>query len=211
MNEIKAEILSGITGGALLLCLLIFFKWPWWVCLVLALLVYAGVNLLTGGMADGKVKAVMGMNKADIDRMEKQIASDRETVRALVNLAPMVDNLRIRQRILSICGISVKIFDEFEEDHDDMRKASRVLSFFQKVFPIVESYVRLSSDKDKRAVLTEKDVNEIAETLEAFDANLRDIYQALQEKNLQKLKAAAGMLKTMIEFDYTAKSAGGKQ
>lgn len=211
MNETRAEIIAGLIGAASFLGAFVGLRLPLWIGAVMALLLYSGMNLILGGMVEDRVRRLMAGRKGALEKIAEQLQYDRRAIRKLCRLAEEVANRDIRTRIDSVCGLSEKIFANFKEDPEDIRRAQRFLSHFSKVIPIVENYVHLSSDADRRAVLSDADEAEIAETLAAFESNLREVYQAFQENNLQKLRLATGTLKRMIEFDKTIKRGmGGK-
>ena len=197
----NAELLSGIASAGAFLATLIAAAWPLWLCLVITVLVYLGLNLMLGGLFQTKVQQIMGGTAGSLAQLSAQIDEHRRQLAALQHYIPAVPHPTIRNRVSAVCTLAEKIFDNFAEDPEDIRRAHRFLSQFQKVLPIVQDYVHLASDKDRRQVLTEADEQNIELTLEAFEDNLRDAYQGFQENNLHKLRMATGTLKRMLEMD----------
>jgi 5-bromo-4-chloroindolyl phosphate hydrolysis protein len=200
MTPAKAEFVAGLTGAATFLATYLLLAWPLGVGLLLAILLYAGLNLLLGGVVEEKVQQILG-SRTLLDQLERQIQADRAAIDNLLGLARAIDDEEIRSRVEAVCRIAEKIFDNFAEDPEDVKQAQRFVVQFQKLLPIVENYVHLSSDADRRAVLTAQDEANIKETLDAYTNNLKAAYQAYQENNLQKLRMATGVLKRMVDMD----------
>ena len=203
MTPGKAEFLAGLAGAVVFLGSLIAAAWPVWLCLSLTGLIYLGLNLILGGLFQNKVQEIMGGSAASLSQLSMQIKMHQRELVALRQWIPSVPNEAIRSRVTAVCTLAEKIFDNFEEDPDDIRRAHRFLSQFRKVLPIVRDYVHLASDRERRKVLTAEDEQNIAQTLEALEDNLRNAYQGFQENNLQKLRMATGTLKRMLEMDRT--------
>jgi 5-bromo-4-chloroindolyl phosphate hydrolysis protein len=204
MTTGKAETLSGLTGAGAFLLAFLALSWPLWVGLVIAVVLYAGVNLALGGSVENRVRQVFGSGEM-IAQLAARVEQDRKEIKDLRRLARFVRELGIRDRILAVCDIAEKIIDNFAEDPEDLKQAQRFVIQFEKLLPIVENYVHLSSDSDRRAVLTEQDQADLRETLDAYVENLRQAYQAYQENNLQKLRMATGVLKRMVDLDGIGK------
>lgn len=205
MNPRKAEILAGLAGAVTFLATLIVAAFPWWLCLLLTGLVYLGCNLALGGLFEEKIQDVMSSTETAVARMEERIGENRKALKALRGLAPSIGNAAIRSKVMELCEMAEKIFVNFEHDREDMKRAHRFIGQFQKLLPIVGNYVHLSSDPDRRAVLSPEDETSIEGTLDALLANLRQAYQAFQENNLMQLRMATGVLKRMIDMDEIAK------
>jgi hypothetical protein len=201
MDPQKAELLAGMAGAGAFLTPLIVAGWPLWLCLTITVLIYLGVNLVLGGLFQNKVQQLMGGTAASLTQLSAQIDENRRQLGALRQWIPSVPHTNIRDRVSAVCDLAEKIFDNFAEDPEDIRRAHRFLSQFQKVLPIVQDYVHLASDRDRRQVLTDADEKNIELTLDAFEHNLRNAYQGFQENNLQKLRMATGTLKRMLEMD----------
>jgi 5-bromo-4-chloroindolyl phosphate hydrolysis protein len=207
MTPAKAELIAGLTGAATFLLTYLVLAWPLGVGLLLAFLLYAGFNLLLGGVVEEKVQQILG-TRTLLDQLEKQIQTDRAAIDNLLRLARAIEDEGIRGRVEGVCRIAGKIFDNFAEDPEDVKQAQRFVVQFQKLLPIVENYVHLSSDADRRAVLTAQDEANIKETLDAYTNNLKEAYQAYQENNLQKLRMATGVLKRMVDMDSISSRRG---
>mgnify|MGYP006295571789 CR=1 FL=1 len=209
MDPNKAELLAGCGGIAVFFLTLFTFAWPLWLSLTLTALCYVGLNLTLGGLFEDKVQQIVGGRQSAINQLHGQIDRDRQAVKNLRRLARSIQNEAIREKISQVCDLSEKIFHNFQEDPDDIRRAHRFLSHFNKLLPIIENYVHLSSDADRREVLTRQDEASIELTLDEFRSNLKAAYQAFQENNLQQLRVATGTLKRMIEMDNTGKRRQG--
>ncbi len=203
MTPATAELLAGLAGATVFLGALIFAALPVWLCLALTVLIYLGLNLILGGMFQNKVQEIMGGTAASLAHLSAQIDAHRRELVALKKWIPSVPDATIRNRVSAVCTLAEKIFDNFEKDPDDIRRAHRFLSQFDKVLPIVQDYVHLASDRDRSKVLTQEDEQNIAQTLEALENNLRNAYQGFQENNLRKLRMATGTLKRMLEMDHS--------
>ncbi|WP_319523322.1 5-bromo-4-chloroindolyl phosphate hydrolysis family protein [uncultured Desulfosarcina sp.] len=201
MDSGKAELLAGIAGAGAFLTTLVVLGWPLWLCLTLTALIYLGLNMLLGGVVQNKVQQIMGVGAATLDQLSRQIDLHRQELKELRRWASSVPTPGIRLRVTNVCDLSEKIFRNFEEDPEDIRRAHRFLSQFKKVLPIVRDYVHLASDKDRRKVLTDEDEQNVAQTLEIFETNLQEAYRGFQENNVQKLRLATGTLKRMLEMD----------
>ena len=201
MDPGKAELLAGIAGAGAFLTTLVVLGWPLWLCLTLTALIYLGLNMLLGGVVQNKVQQIMSSGAATLDQLSRQIDLHRQELQELRRWTSSVPTSGIRLRVTSVCDLSEKIFRNFEEDPEDIRRAHRFLSQFKKVLPIVRDYVHLASDKDRRKVLTDEDEQNIAQTLESFENNLQEAYRGFQENNVQKLRLATGTLKRMLEMD----------
>lgn len=199
----KTELLAGIAGAGAFLATLVVLGWPLWLCLTLTALIYLGLNMLLGGVVQNKVQQIMSSGAATLDQLAQQIDLHRQELEELRRWASSVPTPGIRLRVTSVCDLSEKIFRNFEEDPEDIRRAHRFLSQFKKVLPIVRDYVHLASDKDRRRVLTDEDEQNIAQTLEIFETNLQEAYRGFQENNVQKLRLATGTLKRMLEMDHS--------
>jgi hypothetical protein len=208
MTPAKAELIAGLTGAATFLLTYLLLAWPLGVGLLLAILLYAGFNLLLGGLVEEKVQRILG-SRTLLDQLERQIQTDRAAIDNLLRLARAIEDEGIRTRVEGVCRIAGKIFDNFAEDPEDIKQAQRFVVQFQKLLPIVENYVHLSSDADRRAVLTAQDEANIRETLDAYTNNLKEAYQAYQENNLQKLRMATGVLKRMVDMDGVGRRRSG--
>ncbi|MGD9139128.1 MAG: 5-bromo-4-chloroindolyl phosphate hydrolysis family protein [Desulfobacterales bacterium] len=208
MTPAKAEILSGLAGAAVFLLTFLLFSWPLGIGVVIAVLLYAGANLLLGGFIEDQVQLIFGSSKI-IAQLSAQIDLDRKAIKNLRRLAKSIADLSIQKRVEAVCDIAEKIFDNFVEDPDDLKQAQRFVVQFQKLLPIVENYVHLSSDPDRREVLTSDDEAAIRDTLDAYTGNLKEAYQAYQENNLQKLRMATGVLKRMVDMDGVGRKSSG--
>jgi 5-bromo-4-chloroindolyl phosphate hydrolysis protein len=205
MTSAKAEIISGFAGATTFLITFLVFSWPLGIGILIAVIMYAGSNLLMGGFIEDRVQQIFGGSKI-IAQLAAQIEQDRKAVNNLRQLAKSIDDGGIRQRVHAVCDIAEKIFDNFAEDPEDLKQAQRFVVQFQKLLPIVENYVHLSSDSDRREVLTAQDEANIKDTLDAYAGNLKEAYQAYQENNLQKLRMATGVLKRMVDMDGIGKN-----
>ncbi len=201
MNPNRAEILAGLAGAGTFLGTLLVLGLPWWLCLVLTGLIYAGANLYLGGLFEDKVQEMMSGTQKAVAQMSERITENKRTVRALRGLSTSIQDPGIREKLVAICAIAEKIFLNFEQDPEDIKRAHRFLSQFQKLLPIIEDYAHLTSDPDRRAVLTDEDEQNIRTTLDAFLSNLKQSYQAFQDNNLMKLRMSTGVLKRMIDMD----------
>jgi 5-bromo-4-chloroindolyl phosphate hydrolysis protein len=204
MTPAKAEILSGLAGAGAFLLTFLLFSWPLGTGVLIALILYAGTNLLLGGFIEDRVQQIFGSSKM-IAQLAAQIDLDRKAIKNLRCLAKSINDFSIRERVESVCDIAEKIFDNFAQDPEDLKQAQRFVVQFQKLLPIVENYVHLSSDPDRREVLTPEDEAAIKDTLDAYAGNLKEAYQAYQENNLQKLRMATGVLKRMVDMDGVGK------
>jgi len=203
-------IVSGLTGAGAFLTTYLLFSWPLGIGLGLSVLLYTGTNLLLGGFVENKFKHVIGGGKI-IEQLASQIKRDRHSIKNLRYLAEAIGDEAIRGRVQAVCEIAEKIFDNFDEDPEDLKQAQRFVVQFQKLLPIVENYVHLSSDDDRRKVLTAEDETAIKDTLDAYTGNLKEAYQAYQENNLQKLRLATGVLKRMVDMDKIGKKRNGPE
>jgi 5-bromo-4-chloroindolyl phosphate hydrolysis protein len=205
MTPAKAEILSGLAGAAVFLLTFLLFSWPLGVGVLIAVFLYAGANILLGGLFEDKVQQILGGSKI-IAKLSAQIEHDRKAVNNLRRLAQSMDDHSVQERVQAVCDIAEKIFDNFVEDPEDLKQAQRFVVQFQKLLPIVENYVHLSADPDRRKVLTTEDEANIKDALDAYADNLKEAYQAYQENNLQKLRMATGVLKRMVDMDGISKN-----
>ncbi|MCP4748565.1 MAG: hypothetical protein GY874_20885 [Desulfobacteraceae bacterium] len=203
MNSNKAELIAGIAGAGSFLGTLILIGWPIWLCLVNTLVIYLGVKFVLRRAYRTRVRKITSGTAAGLAQLTEQIRLQRRQLNKLRRLAPSVPNTPIRQLVLNICSLSDKIFRNFKEDPDDIRRAHRFLSQFQKVMPIIQDYTHLASDKDRCGVLTTEDEGSIEMTLKSFESNLKDVYQGFQQNNLQKLRMDTGTLKRMLHMDRT--------
>jgi 5-bromo-4-chloroindolyl phosphate hydrolysis protein len=206
MSPAKAEILSGIAGAAVFLLTFLLFSWPLFIGVLIAIFLYVGINLMLGGLIEDRVQQIFGSSKI-IAQLAARIEEDRKAVKNLRQLAKSIADTDIRKRVHAVCDIAEKIFDNFAEDPEDLKQAQRFVVQFQKLLPIVENYVHLSSDPDRREVLNAEDEANIKDTLDAYTGNLKGAYQAYQENNLQKLRMATGVLKRMVDMDRIGKNA----
>ena len=204
MTTGKAETISGLSGAGAFLLAYLPLGWPLWVGLVLAVVLYAGANLMLGGSMEDRVRQVFGSGEM-IAQLAARVERDRQEVKDLRRLARSIREPGVRDRVLAVCDIAEKIIDNFAEDPEDLKQAQRFVVQFEKLLPIVESYVHLSSDPDRRAVLTAQDQADLKETLDAYAENLKQAYQAYQENNLQKLRMTTGVLKRMVDLDGIGK------
>jgi hypothetical protein len=210
MDPNKAEVVAGIVGAGTFLASLILVGWPMGICLAITALLYLGLNLVLGGRVQHQIQQMMGGAAATLAQLREQIDAHQRELEEIKRWAPSVPAVAIRQRVFNVCDLADKIFRNFSEDPDDIRRAHRFLSQFKKLLPIVRDYVHLASDTDRRQVLTPGDEQDIADTLDAFENNLRDIYQGFQENNLQKLRMATGTLKRMMEMSRPAHGSKGE-
>jgi 5-bromo-4-chloroindolyl phosphate hydrolysis protein len=208
MTPAKAELISGFAGAAAFLLTFLLLSWPLGVGILIAVILYAGANLTLGGLIEDKVQQIFGGSKI-LAQLATQIEKDRKAVHNLRRLAKSITDANIRERVHAVCDIAEKIFDNFAEDPEDLKQAQRFVVQFQKLLPIVENYVHLSSDSDRREVLTVEDETNIKDTLDAYTGNLKEAYQAYQENNLQKLRMATGVLKRMVDMDGIGKKRSG--
>lgn len=203
MDAKKAELLAGLAGASSFLSTLMVLAWPLWLCLTITALIYLGLNLLLGGVVQNSVQQLVVGTAASLEQLSTQINHHRRQLEEMRQWTPAIPSAAIRQCVLNVCELSGKIFRNFDEDPEDIRRAHRFLSQFRKVLPIIQDYVHLTSDKDRRGVLTPEDEANIIQTLKSFEDNLREVYQGFQENNLQKLRMATGTLKRMLEMDRT--------
>jgi len=205
MTAGKAELMAGAAGATVFLGTLVGLGWPWGVCLLITGTSYLGLNLLLGGVVDERMRGMMGGIGVALEQLKLQLEHEEKTVKDLRKLTRHIPQGSIRAQVLSVCDICEKIFQNFRDDPEDLRQAQRFLIHFRKLLPIVQDYVHLTSDDDRRQVLTAADEAGMQKMLGSLEENLRDAYQAFQENNLQQLRMTTGVLQRMIELDDTGK------
>lgn len=208
-TKMQTTILAGAIGAAAFAGTLFLLRMPWFVCVIVSLGAYWLAKRLLGGSPVGKTAGTGSESRRAMMEMARQIRTEQRQLRRLARLSRSIDNPVIRGKVDAVCGLCEKIFQNFKEDPDDMRQAHRFLSQFRKILPIVENYVHLSTDPDRKGVLSEEDEADIAAALGEFEENLRDIYQAYQENNLQRLRFTTGTLRRMIDMEESIKRRDG--
>jgi len=204
-SDIWISIIAGFVGAAVFAGTLFFLRMPWFVCLVAGLGSYWLGKRWLGQSSEGSpAGSGTGARRAMV-QMARQIRIEQRQLRQLARLSRSIEHPDIREKVDAICGLAEKIFQNFKENPEDMRQAHRFLSQFRKILPIVENYVHLSTDLDRKGVLSEEDEAEIVATLEGFEDNLRDVYQAYQENNLQRLRFTTGTLRRMMDMEESIK------
>ncbi|CAB5079426.1 hypothetical protein D3OALGA1CA_1609 [Olavius algarvensis associated proteobacterium Delta 3] len=201
----QAKMLAGAIGAAAFVLTLFVWRLSWFVCLIVGLGAYWLAKRLLGGSPVKKTGGSGGESRRAMMQMARQVRAEQRQLRQLARLSRSIDNPVIREKVDAVCGLCEKIFQNFKEDPDDMRQAHRFLSQFRKILPIVENYVHLTTDPDRKGVLSEEDEADIAAALGEFEENLRDVYQAYQENNLQRLRFTTGTLKRMMDMEASIK------
>jgi len=204
-SDRQISMVAVMIGAATFAGALFFFRMPWFVSLVAGLGGYWVAKRLFGGSSDKPTAASGGGSRRAMVQMSREIRAEQRQLRQLARLSQSIGHPGIRERLDAICGLAEKIFQNFKEDPEDMRQAHRFLSQFRKILPIVENYVHLSTDPDRKGVLSDDDEAEIEAALEGFKDNLREVYQAYQENNLQRLRFTTGTLRRMMDMEESIK------
>jgi hypothetical protein len=209
MKSITTRLLPGAAGASALAGMLVFLNWPAWLSVLVAGSLYLVARLAVAVSRAPDPSRVKARSGGQLAEMARQVRRDQKRIAELKRLSGYVDNPRIRTQVADICDLAAKIFHNFRQDPNDLRRAHRFLSQFGKVLPIVDGYVHLSTDPDRRGALSDKDERLIEETLADVSENLRSAYREFQENNIRDLRMAAGTLKRMIEMDHTIRRGRG--
>jgi hypothetical protein len=202
MDSGKAELLAGAVGAAAFGGTLLVLNLPVLVAVGTAIGLYAGLNLVLGGTAREGVRAMLGTGGgAALEALKARIETEGKFVGRIREKIPHIPDPGIRQAVTEVCDISEKIFENFRTDPDDLKQAQRFLTHFSKLWPIVENYLHLASDSDRKVLLTETDTEKVKNTLTKFVANLKDAYRAFHENDLQQLRLTTSVLEQLIDLD----------
>jgi 5-bromo-4-chloroindolyl phosphate hydrolysis protein len=202
MDSAKAEILAGTLGAATFCGTLVLLNLPLLLSVASALGVYTGLNLLLGGKAKQGVQNLLGSSTSAVwDELKARIEHEEQFVQRIGKKVPQITDTAIKQSVIEICDISQKIFENFRTDPDDLKQAQRFLIHFSKLWPIIENYLHLASDPDRRSLLTDADTIKLRTTLEKFVQNLKEAYRAFHENDLQQLRLTTSVLERMIDLD----------
>jgi len=204
-SDRNISMIAGTIGAAAFAGTLLFFRMPWFVSLIVGLGGYWIAKRVVGGSSDKQTAGSGGGSRRAMVQMSREIRAEQRQLRQLARLSQSIDHPGIREKLDAICGLAEKIFQNFKEDPEDMRQAHRFLSQFRKILPIVENYVHLSTDPDRKGVLSDEDEADIEAALDGFQDNLREVYQAYQENNLQRLRFTTGTLKRMMDMEESIK------
>jgi|GEM_PF-3034278 len=207
-SDRQITIIAGAIGAAVFAGFLFLFRMSWIVSLIGGLGAFWLAKRMLGGSSKEPAAGSGGGFRRSMVQMAREIRIEKRQLRQLARLSQSIDNPGIREKVDAICGLSEKIFQNFKDDPDDMRQAHRFLSQFRKILPIVENYVHLSTDPDRKGVLSEEDEAEIAAALGEFEDNLRDVYKAYQENNLQRLRFTTGTLRRMMDMEESIQRKG---
>jgi 5-bromo-4-chloroindolyl phosphate hydrolysis protein len=204
-SAVKAELLAGALGAAVFGGTFIGLNLPLLVAGGAAVGIYAGLNLIFGGKAKQGVIALMGESAA-LTEIKARIEHEEKFVGKVRKQIPQIPDPGIQQAVLDVCKISEKIFENFREDPDDLKQAQRFLIHFSKLWPIIENYLHLATDEDRRDLLTPADTDKLRSTLSKFVVNLKDAYRAFHENDLQQLRLTTSVLERMIDLDTKTKA-----
>lgn len=190
------ELAAAVIGACVMLAGVLLVSAPWWASVLVGLFVFAGIWLL-GSSQDMRIKGeAAGLSQQDMLRRIKQA---RKKVVAIQDLAGGVPDQDVRARLLRVCSLSDRIFKNFEDDPDDIAKASRFLLYLDRFLPLIEKYARLSATPQGRELLKKSgDDEEFKELLRVVEEGFAKGFQNYLQNDVVELRTFGRVLKKMI-------------
>ncbi len=171
------EIWAGLAAAAALLAGVILFQAPLTPALVVAVLLYAGLYLIGVDRTENAIrKEARGLTR---ERMLEKIREGNKRLAVIRELGRKAGDPEVRDQILRICETGDLIFQNFGEDPDDVARSARFLLYLDRLLPLIEKYVRLSTTAAGRELLAEggegAEFREMLDTVEAgFNQGLKN-------------------------------------
>ncbi|THB66851.1 MAG: hypothetical protein D6E12_09720 [Desulfovibrio sp.] len=138
--------------------------------------------------------------------MDKRIALGKARVEAILKAEPKVPSGEARIRLLRICALAERIFDNFEDDPGDLAKAGRFLMYLDRFLPLVERYARLSSTPEGRELLSEEyNEDEFHELLETAEEGFSKGFKNYLANDVVEMKFFGKVLKRMMDVAEVGK------
>lgn len=191
------ELVAATIGACVMLAGVLLVDAPWWGGVVVGLIVAAGVWLLGSSWTDMRIKSeASGLSTQD---MLRRIQESRKKLHAIQGFARDVPDPEVQQRLLRVCSLADRIFKNFEDDPQDIAKASRFLLYLDRFLPLIEKYARLSSTPQGRELLKKSgDDAEFRELLQVVEEGFSKGFQNYLENDVVELRTFGRVLKKMI-------------
>jgi len=190
------EIAAAMAGSVVMLAGVLLVGAPWWGSVLVGAAVFAGIWLL-GSSQDMRIKGeAAGLSSRD---MLARIKTSRKKLEVIQGFARDVPDQEVRRRLLAVCSLSDRIFRNFEDDPQDIAKASRFLLYLDRFLPLIEKYARLSATPQGRELLARSgDDQEFRELLQAVEEGFAKGFQNYLENDVVELRTFGRVLKRMI-------------
>lgn len=191
------EITAALAGAAAMLAGVLGVGAPWWAGVAAGVLVFAGVWLLGSSWTDMRIRSeASGLS---VQAMLQRIRQGRKKVAAIQEHAKGVPDKDVRERLFRVCTLADRIFANFEDDSQDIAKASRFLLYLDRFLPLIEKYARLSSTSQGRELLQRSgDDVEFRELLQVVEEGFSKGFQNYLENDVIELRTFGRVLKKMI-------------
>lgn len=199
MKEMPRQILAGVTASAAFLSIFSVAKLVWWLALILAALVYAGVILLVPRKKeDHEIEVDIGVTRADLNAALDKCA---RAVRELQELSKepklkyvMADTLR------KLAELTRQIAENYTSDPRDLRHSRGFVDHhLDKLMEIVRTYVTL-----RRQTLTpeaEERLEDIRKSVLEYVPHFEAIYNACLENDFLQLETATKALEQIMKIE----------
>ncbi len=194
----NVELLSSAIGAAVILGGVFLVHVPVWIAITVGVAVAAGLWLVGSSWLDMSIRQeATGLTP---EHMLRRIRSSRQILTAIRGAAGNIPDHDVQERLQRVCDLSERIFGNFEEDPEDIPKASRFLLYLDRFLPLIEKYARLSSTDEGRALLEKSgDNEEFSELLVTVEQGFAKGFQNYLENDVVELRTFGRVLKKMID------------
>ena len=142
MKKIVMEITYGLCAGMVFLIFYLFLDISLIFSIIIALLVYIGMNLL---FTSGRKTLIVENTNLTIEEFKKIIKDGKEKIEKIKGIGREIKNKDVSISIEKICKVMDAIFDNFEKNPNDIKLARKFLDYYlDTVKRIVELYYELS-------------------------------------------------------------------
>lgn len=198
MKKIVMEITYGLCAGIVFLIFYLFLDISLIFSIIIALLVYIGMNLL---FTSGRKTLIVENTNLTIEEFKKIIKDGKEKIEKIKGIGREIKNKDVSISIEKICKVMDAIFDNFEKNPNDIKLARKFLDYYlDTVKRIVELYYELSG----KEVYTDKE-REILEKAEGILNQIETIFQKqlgkLQEGDYLDLETELEVLETTMKME----------
>lgn len=149
MNKYKnlSGILSGLTGGILLLVSFFIIHLQILLSFLLGIAGYAGSYLIFSALKQ-TIKMDIKFNDVTPEILETTLKEGNEKIKLLENYTSKINNPGVIDKLKHIIDVINRIFENFKKDPKDIKVAKQFLSYyFDSTLKIVKMYADLSSQK----------------------------------------------------------------
>lgn len=193
-------VVPGVGSGATFLGALFLLNMPFALAVGVGAAAYVGLTLAVGEKKPAlpALPGLDGMTQEDINRI---VRDGHVKVASLRSLAREARDKNVGTKILAICALADRIFDNLRDDPRDIRVAKRFLDYYldATVF-IVERYLDLSL-RDSNSPELRALMPKFTDLLNTIHTTFEKQYKNLLRNDVLALDTEMTVLKQMMETE----------